>query len=531
MSFSLISKLNKSVQCLAKQGGAACSIALVTGFSVAGFAGTASAQLQSPEAETNRAAGLTASLQDLRGQAQGGRPLLELECPDFTFADVLSSPDDILLNTCYARQQIEEGNVRGSAATLERILLIAPNRADVRLLYAIVLFRLDSVDEAEREFNRVKETADLPGEIATQVDDYLGEIEDRRKLTRHVVTIGFGTHYDTNRNSAPMSERQFALGTLTEIANEGDRPEEDFGLLGIVSYGITHDPGFENPHELIADMSYVVDDQQNRDDLDLHAFTLEPGVRLRYPGLTVTPRLHYSLLELSREKFFTGYGASVDVGWRNDFANTVYNGVGLNSLLGDMALGAMDMNFRLRYVHEKFSNTFDLQTLTLRTGNKGNADLTGAFNITPEHRVGWGVGYEWKGSARDTGNSNTEVFAYQQWGMSLNHTWALGGGKFLASDISAKSRGYRAPDALVDGGRARHEHPYKFRTTYGLPMTELTNLHWLNPRWSVTNAVRDFLSGSQLSLTGEYLWQNSNLNNFQYKNMRGQALLTRRFEF
>lgn len=495
-------------------------------------AGAAQAQqLQQPEAEVSRAADTATALQQLRGEVRQGRALLDLDCPKFSFADVLASPDNILLNTCYARQQISEGNVRGSAATLERVLLIAPDRADVRLLYAIVLFRLDSVDEAEREFKAVQAVADLPASLEEEVNAYLGEIEKRRKRTKHVVSLSFGTHYDTNRNSAPMSERTFALGTLTDVQNEEDRPEEDFGLLGVVNYSVTHDPGFEDPHELIGSISYVVDDQINRDDLDLHAFTAEPGIRFRFPGVTVTPKLHYSLLELSREKFFTGYGGSMDVGWRTDWANELYSGSLLADLFGETALGSVDMNLRGRYVHEKYSNTFDLATLTLRTGNKANVEYSAAFNLTPEHRVGGRLGLEVKSASGDSGNSDAETFSYRYYTGALNHTWAIGSGKFLATEASVGLKEYRNPDPLVLASNRRLERPYKLRSTFGLPMTEITDLHWLNKRWAVTNAVRGFLAQSSVALTGEYLWQNSNINNYQYKNAKAQALLTRRFEF
>ena len=46
------------------------------------------------------------------------------------------------------RAQIRRGDVRGAGATLERILLMRPDLPRIRLLYAIVLYRLDNLDEA-----------------------------------------------------------------------------------------------------------------------------------------------------------------------------------------------------------------------------------------------------------------------------------------------------------------------------------------------------------------------------------------------
>ena len=61
--------------------------------------------------------------------------------PPVTYQQVLADPDNIDLNIRYALTQIRDGNVRGAGATLERILLIRPDLASVRVLFAIVLFR------------------------------------------------------------------------------------------------------------------------------------------------------------------------------------------------------------------------------------------------------------------------------------------------------------------------------------------------------------------------------------------------------
>ena len=44
-----------------------------------------------------------------------------------SYQDVLADPDNLELNLRFARTQVAQGNVRGAAATLERILLIDPD--------------------------------------------------------------------------------------------------------------------------------------------------------------------------------------------------------------------------------------------------------------------------------------------------------------------------------------------------------------------------------------------------------------------
>jgi predicted Zn-dependent protease len=89
------------------------------------------------------------------------------------------------------RAQIQEGNVKGALATLERVLLIAPEALNVRLLYAIILYRLDNMAGAEREFQTVAET-DLPDDVRQQVNTYLADIQQQQQATKQSVRVSVG---------------------------------------------------------------------------------------------------------------------------------------------------------------------------------------------------------------------------------------------------------------------------------------------------------------------------------------------------
>ena len=111
---------------------------------------------------------------------------------DVTFEQVLADPDNIDLNFRYAETQIRKGDVRGASATLERILLIEPDLPRVRLLYAIVQFRLENLAEAERELVRATKMEDGNSSVhwehlAAILDargDWSGERRELRDLLR-----------------------------------------------------------------------------------------------------------------------------------------------------------------------------------------------------------------------------------------------------------------------------------------------------------------------------------------------------------
>jgi Flp pilus assembly protein TadD len=103
--------------------------------------------------DTEEVSQQTSSSEQAEQAAGQALDILELDSgPPVTYADVLRDPDNIELNLRFARTRVNEGNVRGAAATLERILLIDPDLAQVRLFYGVVLYRLENLDEAEKEF-------------------------------------------------------------------------------------------------------------------------------------------------------------------------------------------------------------------------------------------------------------------------------------------------------------------------------------------------------------------------------------------
>jgi hypothetical protein len=106
-----------------------------------------------------------------------------------SFDQVLASPDDSTLNVKYAEEQAKAGHLLEAAAALERILLTEPNRADVRLLYAAVLYRLDDIQNASAQLKLV-DTAGLTPLQKAEADRYGRLIEGRAR--RGVVGVRIG---------------------------------------------------------------------------------------------------------------------------------------------------------------------------------------------------------------------------------------------------------------------------------------------------------------------------------------------------
>lgn len=143
---------------------------------------------------TKLVAGLLAAtamfgLQVVSAAAQDGRVI--------TFEDVFADPSDKQLNIDYARQEANAGNLLGSAATLERLLIMDPAWDDARLFYAAVLYRLGDFQGAEREI-RLLEQRPLSPDLNEQLDKFKQRVRGKLKKSSLTGNVAIGVSYDDN---------------------------------------------------------------------------------------------------------------------------------------------------------------------------------------------------------------------------------------------------------------------------------------------------------------------------------------------
>jgi tetratricopeptide (TPR) repeat protein len=219
-----------------------------------------------------------------------------------SFEEILRNPDDIGLNFRYARQKVQEGDLKSASSTLERILLVQPNLTQIRLLYAIVLFRLDNLQEAEREFRAVQPAG---GAITAEANKYLGDIAQRQKQTKVTASLGAGLDYNSNRDAVPRSKQRLVNDVPASTVNGG---RNDYAQILLGTVGIRHDLGSQDRHELIGNATLYWANQAVVDEQDLRAGTLEAGGVFRLPWFNLTPTLTYTRVSLNHEHFLDARG-------------------------------------------------------------------------------------------------------------------------------------------------------------------------------------------------------------------------------
>ena len=413
-----------------------------------------------------------------------------------TYQDILRDPDNIELNLRFARGQINQGNFRGASATLERILLIAPNLRQVQLLYAVVLFRQGNLDEAEAAFRKIA-ALDLPDSVRAEVGTYLDRIARIRQRTRYTASVSIGGQLDSNRNAAPRSNTRLASDILVTV----DRAESDFGYIGSATIRVDHDLGYQEGHKAFAALSYFHDDQTAEDSQDLQSFTAEGGGVYRdwYLDGDLTATLQYAQVRLSRETFLHEYGG--DLRFDRELTDDLTGFIGA----------------RLSY--QSFSPIRENTTSQERDGRQLSGSVGIAYEISREHRIA--VDYQLL-NRKAKGSGGVEFFSYTRNQVRLNHTWLLGDGQFILNSLNFQRDRYVDPDSFISE-RHRHDNILRLRITYGAPLSYLLG------RLGVS--VWDPLEDITFTPSIEFTRAHSNLQNFDNTNWKIQGLLTKSWSF
>ena len=409
-----------------------------------------------------------------------------------SYQEVLQAPDDIDLNVRYAKTQIAENNLTGASATLERVLLVNPELPPVRLLYAIVLSRLERYQDAEHELTLLKQQP-LPGPIRDQVDQYLSDARLHLRRTRYGATLTAGWGYDRNRNSASSSkERLFADARLP--LTDTSRRRHDTSLLVVQSVDVAHDLGSQAGHQLLGSFTYYRGEQTRVDDLDLESFSLEAGALLNTWLGRITPMATVTNTLLSMETYERTQGGKA----RLD--RPVTNHVGLFAEGG--------------WASEDFSGISENTTAPEQTGDRTTATVGGSAIITPTMKLDLSIGYIRK-------HAKANYYAYQGFTLDGTHTWVLPKGQFLLHSLSYELDGYDEPDFAISS-RTRMDRQLRVRVTYGLPVSLL-----VPERFAPKIVFKDLTATASF----EQFRSLSKVVNYTYANSKFNLMLTKRVEF
>ncbi len=408
-----------------------------------------------------------------------------------TYEDVLKDPDNIQLNFRYAQNQISKNELLGASSTLERILLIDPNLIDVRLLYAVVLYRLDSLNEVQKELNILKGMT-LPPEIKREVDFYEKKIKYQKRRTHFSVRESAGWGYDTNRNASPSSKQQLFFDTALDTQGSNTR-KPDTHFLNVASLDVTHDLGFQAGHTVFANFTHFIQEQTNVHSLNLGSFQYELGGTYKGKYFNFTPSYFYTYLFLSDQSFLRSQGG--------------------NFLFDRDLTKKLNVSYDFRAERQDFMNISENTDSYNRKGPEFDHVWGANYVICPTMRWSSNIGYSEKFAKQN-------YYAYDRISLNNSHTWIWPKGQFVINTISAYFDRYQSPEFSVSSMH-RHDNTIRYRVTYGAPLETLL----------IGKILPTPLKDIVFTISYEYYHALSSITNYTYTNNKIEGLLTKRMDF
>ncbi len=441
--------------------------------------------------------------EDVRGETREqvtrtaqGRSLTERAegLPNVDYNDILASPDNPTLNLRYVKDLIAKGNVQLAAATTERILLQYPQADDVRLLYAILLYRMDVLDEASVQLD-ILDLHKPSGAIQAEIAHYRDLIKQRLNPLKRSAAISLGMHFDTNRNAFPDKDT-FLVRDFPFLLPSGE--VDDWGRIAIGSAQIAKDTGNQKLQQVFGDMAVLYDDQVEVDALDVKALLLNTGFLYKTVYGDLLPQVHASWIELDNKKFSRDYAVSLR-GQRPIFKSKI------------KGFAQITTGWR------RYNNTSSLPFSSERDGNYQRVEIGGDRQIDATTGLRLAVAY-------NRVDADLPYEGYDGYEVSTNLTKVLPRGAFLLASITVDKQFYNGNDPFISA-MTRKDLDLAVDLTYGVPVATIAGV------FSGDEAGPKPLREIVLNLTAGYNDSHSNIPNYQYDNFRGQFMFNRNWDF
>lgn len=426
-------------------------------------------------------------IQNITGGVDGELPPLSREV---TYQEVFKDPDNIELNILYARTEIQNGRLDRAQAALERILLIDPEITIVRMLYGLVLFRLDNLSDAEAVFKELMES-DISAANKDAVQQYLDQIATRKKSVHTRVTVGVGIHYNNNKTAAPRSGNLSLLNTVYEL---GIKEKSDWGAIVNLSGETRYDLGMQRPHEAYGKAVVLLDEQRDENEYDLLYGRVDLGATLAMDIGKVDVSVNHSIINLDRTAYMEVPGAKIrwDANPGEDYTPFVETGFQHQLYRNDDGANSNNERNGLR-----FDTKIGARSDKIIHGGMSDIAFT---HVKKNARIGYN--------------------SFTGYGVSLGHTQVFDQGRFVLASIAYERDTYRRADAFV-ASRRRTDNTYTIGITGGAALGSLVD----------GDALPEKSRDIQMTATLGRSITKSNIINYETNDWSGQLMFSKSVQF
>jgi hypothetical protein len=155
------------------------------------------------------------------------------------------------------------------------------------------------------------------------------------------------------------------------------------------------------------------------------------------------------------------------------------------------------------------------------TGLRGEVALGASFRPSPLHQLDADFAYVVKDARGSATPRTNDVFSWDGPELSLRHTWLLGAGRFLISELSAARDSYWRPDRRITSQRSRRDVRGRAGVLFGLPLATLLR----------EDRLPAALAEVVLSLGASYQRVESNIANYEFDDARVTFVVSRQWSF
>ena len=408
-------------------------------------------------------------------------PAYAQSASESAFQELLKDPGNLDKNVAYAKALIEEGDIEGAVAVLERLVLLYPDRAELHVTLGQLYQRIGSDAAAAQAYESALTATTTTPQIKAQAEELRSQALAKTASSHFSGSLFAGMQYQTNANAGPDSHRILSQGTLVDRPHD-DRPKDD--ISGVLGFNLAHtyDFGQQNAMALESRLSGYGQLYDENAKLDTARLAGQVGLGFApFPSdggfFRLTPRANFEVVSTNGEWLEGGGGPGI--GTRFIFSDTLALDFGYDAIYRD-------------YSHVRaLGNTEDysgweqdgIATVTwlVQPGTTFIGSLGGRFADTKKDHL-------------DYAGLQASLGVYQTYGSPvgfLPRDWLVG------LSAAYEARWYDSPDDTVDPDRSRQDDIFQFDLVNTIPLTE---------SWSVTQQV-------------EYLLDDSNLRNYSYDNV------------
>ena len=411
-----------------------------------------------------------------------------------TLSEIMRDPDNIDLNYRYAQTQVADSNLRGASATLERILLLNPGLVKIRLFYTYVLYRLDNRIEVEAQLAML-ERIKLTAKQQEEVEQLEQRLTHRVKRTRITMTLGAGLAFQRNANFAPESERVDAIvdvfGVPVAVPDVPTTPkEDDLSYLATANLGFTHDLAHPDGHYLFGSVSGYLNEQVTVDNTDYNTVTANLGGVYQTSWGNIVGQVRGGHFRLNDDGFLNYYGFDID--FRRDFMD-----------------GALKTNFRHSTTFEDYDVTSGVTEE--RTGPRFEFELGARYQLTKNQILGGAIMY----TKKDADEPWREFDGFE---VKVNHLLHVNG-YTVRNSIGYSNEDYDANNPRISL-ITRDDDDFRYQFTFSSPLRRLF----------AGDRLPRAIGGIRMDASLIYTDASSNIQNFEYDNLRGQIFFSKKFD-